>query len=337
MTSTDKPALQPVAWRPPPRPGRPRGQRVPTSAPRMLPLGGVGPEHVVFDASGHLVTGVADGRILRVNPDTGQVTTVADTGGRPLGLQLLPDGGLLVCDARRGLLRMAPDTGRCEVLLQAAGNERLGFCSNVAVTRDGTIYVSDSSRRFGIDHWLGDLLEHSGTGRLIRVTPGAAEPEVVLDGLYFANGVALAEDESFVLVAETGAYRLTRLWLSGPQAGHRDTFLKDLPGFPDNLTTGSGGLVWIAYAAPRDPMLDWLHRTPPVLRRGLWRLPDSMQPGPRRTLRVAAVDNAGRTVHDLRWSRARYRMATSACEHDGRLYVGSLLEDAIAVLDLPRP
>jgi sugar lactone lactonase YvrE len=336
MTSTDKPDLRPVAWRPPVRPGRSRGQRVPAAAPRMIPLDGAGPEHVVFDASGQLLTGVADGRILRVDPHTGQVATVADTGGRPLGLHLLPDGGLLVCDARRGLLRVALDTGKCDVLLESAGHERLGFCSNVAVTRDGTIYVSDSSRRFGIDHWLGDLLEHSGTGRLIRITPGAAEPEVVLDGLYFANGVALAADESFVLVAETGAYRLTRLWLSGPQAGHRDTFLQGLPGFPDNLTTSPSGLIWIAYAAPRDPLLDWLHRTPPVLRRALWQLPESLQPGPRRTVQVTAVDSAGRTVHDLRWPRASYRMATSACEHDGRLYIGSLVESAVAVIDLPR-
>ncbi|GAA1905701.1 SMP-30/gluconolactonase/LRE family protein [Streptantibioticus ferralitis] len=335
MASMSKPELRPVAWRPPPRPGPAGGDRVPVSAPRLLPLGGTGPEHVVVDTAGRLLTGVADGRILRVDPETGEVTTVADTGGRPLGLQLQPDGRLLVCDARAGLLRVVPETGETEVLLRSAGGEPLGFCSNVVVTRDGTIYVSDASRRFGIDHWLGDLLEHSGTGRLIRIAPGAVEPEVVLDGLYFANGLALPADESFVTVAETGAYRLTRLWLTGPRAGHRDTFLEDLPGFPDNLTTGPGGLIWIAYAAPRDPLMDWLHRTPPVLRRALWKLPESMRPGPRRTLRVTAVDSAGRTAHDLRWPRARYRTATSACEHGGRLYLGSLVEDAIAVLELP--
>jgi hypothetical protein len=56
----------------------------------------------------------------------------------------------------------------------------------------------------------------------------------MLTGLHFANGVALAADESFVAVAETGAYRLTRLWLSSPDPGRSDMLVDNLPGFPDN-------------------------------------------------------------------------------------------------------
>ena len=39
-----------------------------------------------------------------------------------------------------------------------------------------------------------------------------------MDGLQFANGVVLSPDESYLLVAETGAYRITRLWLGGARA-----------------------------------------------------------------------------------------------------------------------
>ncbi|MFC4480350.1 hypothetical protein ACFO3N_25060, partial [Flavobacterium chungangensis] len=60
----------------------------------------------------------------------------------------------------------------------------------------------------------------------------------------------------FLVVAETGAYRLTRLWLTGHRAGESDVFADGLPGFPDNLSTGPGGLIWVAMAAPRQPALD---------------------------------------------------------------------------------
>ena len=120
--------------------------------------------------------------------------------------------------------------------------------------RDGSVYFSDSSRRFGIDHWRAELFEHSGTGRLVRLSPDD-KVEVLLDGLQFANGVALAPDESFVCVAETTAYRVQRYWLKGARAGQRDLLIDNLGGFPDNLSTGTDGLIWVAQAAPRSKRL----------------------------------------------------------------------------------
>jgi sugar lactone lactonase YvrE len=203
----------------------------------------------------------------------------------------------------------------------------------IAVAPDGTVYFSDSSRRFGIDHWRADLLEHSGTGRLLRRDPGGAV-ELLLDGLQFANGVALGPGESFVTVAESGAYRLTRLWLAGERAGQRDVLVDNLPGFPDNLAAGSSGLTWVALGAPRNPLLDRLHRLPPLLRRAVWALPERLQPQPVRTLWVLAVDATGSVVHDLQGPGDRYTFVTGVREHGGRLYLGSLTQHAIAVLDL---
>ena len=75
-----------------------------------------------------------------------------------------------------------------------------------------------------------------------------------LEGLAFANGVALAADESFVCVAESGGRRVVRLWLTGERAGTRDLFVEDLPGYPDNISRGSDGLVWVTIASPTDPV-----------------------------------------------------------------------------------
>ena len=316
-----------------PERARARSGPRPLPPPQRLEVDGAAPEDVVVDEAGRVVTGVDDGRVLRVGPDGG-VEVVADTGGRPLGIELLGDGRLLVCDARRGLLAVDPATSAVEVLVDRVAGEPMRFCNNAAVAADGTVYFSDSSRRFGIDHWRADLLEHSGTGRLLKRDP-SGRVEVLLDGLQFANGVALAADESFVTVAETGAYRLTRLWLAGERAGQTDLLADNLPGFPDNLSTGPGGLLWVALGSPRNPLLDRLHRRNPALRRAVWALPERLQPKPVRTLWVLAVDAGGAVVHDLQGPGDDYTMVTGVREHGGRLYLGSLAERAVAVLDLP--
>lgn len=303
---------------------------------RLLPIDGHGPEHLTLDAAGNLLTGVADGRVLRLDTASGRVAEVARTGGRPLGMCPLPDGRLLVCDAYRGLLRVDPASGTVETVLSSVAGEPLGLCSNVAVAGNGTVFVTDSSRRFPLSHWMGDILEHSGTGRLVRWEPGKPA-EVVMDGLQFANGVCLTADESSLVVAESGAYRLRRLWLTGPRAGTADVFADRLPGFPDNLTTGPGGLIWVALAGPRSALLDLLHRHHPALRKALWALPPRLLPEARRTTRVQAFDPQGRPVRDLWRDAGNFRLATSALEHEGTLYLGSLTEPAIAAVPLPPP
>ena len=221
-----RPPIAPVRWQPPTAPARSRQSHSAHPLPplRLLDILGQGPEDVLVDDAGRVLTGVADGRILRLAPDNRLLEVLADTGGRPLGLEWLPDGGLLVCDARRGLLRVDLATGVVTTLVSEVDGRPIGFCNNAAVAGDGTIYFSDSSRRFGVDAWKADLLEHSGTGRLLR-RGLAAEVTVLADGLQFANGVALAPDGSFVVVAETAAYRLSKVWITGPRAGEVEVFV----------------------------------------------------------------------------------------------------------------
>ena len=137
--------------------------------PRHYVAVGPGPEDVVADPRGRVLTGVADGRILRLDaladPVAARVEVIAETGGRPLGLELLPDGDLLVCDAERGLLRVDTGNGTVRILADAVAGEPLRFCSNAVALSDGSVYFTVSSRRYPLEHWIGDIVEHTGTGR----------------------------------------------------------------------------------------------------------------------------------------------------------------------------
>ena len=301
----------------------------------VVPVPGHGAEDVVVDGDGWVLTGTADGAVWRVRPDGARIDRVGDTGGRPLGLELLPDGRVLVCDARRGLLALDPRSGTIEELTTLVHGQRMEFCNNAAVHSGGDIWFTDSSRVYGIDRWKADLVEDTRSGRLLRRAPDGTV-EVVLDGLRFANGVALATDESYVAVAETAGRTVVRHWLTGARHGQRDHLVTDLPGYPDNISRGSDGLIWVTIASPRDPVLERLMTGPMPVRRLAWRLPPMVQPKPKRLARVMAFAEHGGVVHDLTADSSAFHLATGVREHEGRVWLGSLEEPAVAVLDVPR-
>ncbi|MBZ5733652.1 SMP-30/gluconolactonase/LRE family protein [Nocardioides sp. TRM66260-LWL] len=308
------------------------------------PVDAHGAEDVVVVPSGAhegaVLTGTADGTIWRVAHDGSRTERVAHTGGRPLGLELDADGRLLVCDAHRGLLRVDLRDGAIEPVLREVDGTAMVFCNNAAIAEDGTVWFSDSSTRYGIERWKDDFVQDTRTGRLLRLDPDGTVA-VVLTGLAFANGVALAPDGSCVVVAETAARTLVRWWITGERAGTRDLLAADLPGYPDNIARGSDGLVWVSIASPRDPVVERLQRGPLWVRRAATSIPQPLQPKPKRTVRVQAYElgrvpgQPGRLVHDLDVDAPGYHMVTGVREHEGRVWLGSLEEPAVAVLQVP--
>lgn len=326
-----KPPVDPARWTPPAPAAA--GSPVPPPHLQVFETSGHGTEDVVLTADGHVITGVRDGRILSIDPVTDDETFIADTHGRPLGIERHPAGGFVVCDAVRGLLHLAED-GTIEVLAEGFEGTPFVFCNNAAVAADGTIWFTDSSTRFDIDHWRGDLIEHRPTGRLFRRDPDGALT-LLIDDLAFGNGVALAVDESFVIVAETGAYALRRLWLMGELAGTVEAFGPVLPGFPDNISTGEDGNIWVAVASPRDAALDRLLPLAPWLRSIVWSLPQRLQPQPKKLIRIQAFAPDGTLVHDIAGQDDRFGMPTGVRQAGGKVWMGSLEMSTIAVFDTP--
>ncbi|MGH3518026.1 MAG: SMP-30/gluconolactonase/LRE family protein [Haloechinothrix sp.] len=298
----------------------------------VIPVGAEGSEDVLVDDRGRVYTGLADGRIIRVSEHGAQIDSIAQLPGRPLGIEFYGDDELVVCASDAGLLAVAISTGAVRTLADTVSGAPMIACNNAAVAADGTIYFSDSSQRYPIPQWRKDLVQQTRTGRLLRRDPDGSVQEL-LSGLHFANGVALAEDESFVTVAESGGCRVQRVWLTGPRAGTRDVFLDGLAGYPDNTSTGSDGLIWVAVASPKVAALGITQRMPRPVRSLVTRLPESLQPSPKRTVGVLGVSAEGHVVHSFQGEIEGFRMLTGVRERDGKLYFGTLVGSAIATAD----
>ena len=233
-----KPRIDPIRWQPPP--SRPLPEPDLTATLHVVAVPGNAPEDVVADADGNIWTGVEDGRLIRIRPDGGSAQVVADTGGRPLGLAVARDGRLLICDSHRGLLRYDPATGAMETLVAQVAGRSLTFCSNVVESSSGTIFFPESTSRFHYEYYKGSVIEGRPTGSLFRRDPDGTV-SVLASGLHFANGVTLTADESALVFAETTACRVSKYWLTGEAAGSITPLATDLPGYPDNISTGLDG------------------------------------------------------------------------------------------------
>lgn len=328
--------MDPQAWEPPQAPAL-EGAYAPNDRlariERLAEGAGVGPETIAVDAAGNIYGGVADGRILRLNPDGTGATTFANTGGRPLGLAFDQRGNLVVADAYKGLLAIAPDA-KITVLATGHDGRAFGLTDDVAIGSDGTIYFTDASHKFSLADHLDDFIEHRGNGRLLAYDPTTRATRLLLDDLYFANGVAVSPDQRYLLVNETSKYRVRRYWLDGPNKGRSDVLIDNLPGFPDGISANGAGTYWIALVAPRNPDLDAM-LPKPWLRNLVARLPEALRPRPRCHAFVLGIDAEGKVTHNLQDPACtRYGFITAVTEHDGRLYLGSLTVPAIGRLAL---
>jgi len=327
--------LEPVAWTPPPATPVPLNSAL--AGVERLGLGlGEGPEDVDVDGEGRIYVGLADGRILRYASQGEAPEAMGNTGGRPLGLGFAPDGLLWIADADKGLLSLDPKTRALVVHSTEAEGVPYGFTDDLDIGRDGTVYFSDASSKFGVADYKLDLLEHGLHGRLLAYDPKTKETKVLLAGLQFANGIAVSADQTFVLVVETGTYRVIRYWLAGPKQGQHDVFVDALPGFPDGISARPGGGFWVALASPRDPVLDAC-APHPFTRKVIARLPQAVQPAPKRHAWVLGLDASGAITHDLQHKAPdSFSPVTSVQEHGEYLYLGSLSFNGFARIPLPK-
>src|SRR5215216_3179467 len=323
--------ITPAAWTPPVAPpltGQ-YAQNTRLSTVQKLSLGdGHKPEDVAIDHEGKIYAGFEDGRIMVLQPDGTQPRVFANTQGRPLGLIFDREGNLIIADAIKGLLSVNK-AGEVKVLAEEADGVKFNCLNDLDIGADGTIYFTEASNKFPMSQFTNDLLEHQPNGRLLSLDPQSGRPRTLLRGIYFANGVAVSPDQTFVLVAETGKYRIRRVWLKEPKMGQNDIFIDNLPGFPDGISSNGRDRFWLALVTPRQPLFDRMLPYP-FVRKVIIRLPKFLQPAPQRYSFVVALDQNGRIIENLQnGSPDCYAEIANVVEHNNTLYFGSIAEDTL--------
>ena len=332
--------VQPVSWNAPKAPGYqgPHAVNDKLSQLTLIDLHGEeGPEHIMIGPDGKLYTTVASGKILRMAQDGSGQETFASTGGRVLGFDFDAQGQLVAADAVKGLLSISQD-GKVSVLTDKVDGDPIRYADAVVVAKSGKMYFSDASTRFGPAQWGGtfeasilDILEQSATGRILEYDPATRATRILAQGLSFANGVALSQDEASLFVNETGKYRVWKLAVGaqklqlgdGPPPAGAQVLFENLPGYPDNLMRGRDGKIWLGFAKPRNPTIDGF-ADKPWLRSLTLRLPRAMWPIPKAYGHVMAFTEDGKVVVDMQDPTGAYPEATGVTETADRLYIQSL-------------
>lgn len=322
--------------------------------------GAVGPESLAFDPNGEgPYTGVADGRILKWQGNTRGWTDFAFTAsprkecdrpfapemehlcGRPLGLRFeKKTGNLYIADAYFGLQVVGPAGGLASKVVAEVEGQPLRFTNDMDVDEHGdAIYFTDTSKSFQRRQFILSLCSGDRTGRLLKYDKSSKAVTVLLKGLAFANGVALSNDRSFVLVAETTTCRILRLWLKGPNAGNFDTFA-ELPGFPDNVRRNSRGEFWVALHAKKGLLANWIVSYS-WFGNTLLKLPLSFKQlhmlliGGKAHATAIKLSEEGKILEVLEDSEGKtLRSISEVEEKDGKLWIGSVLMPFVGIYNL---
>jgi sugar lactone lactonase YvrE len=330
----------------------------------------VGPETVVIGNDGEIFVLTEEAKLIQLTDLESQedgltilatAIEIKDLGmGRPLGGAFAPDGTLYIADTLLGLIRLKnPLDPRSKVELVASRIKINGtwsqilFCDDLSIgPKTGKVYFSDASElapsRVGTRTWeipytsKMDFVRGKRTGRVLEYDPATDMVKVLIDDLWFANGIAVDKDEQYLIICESFRGRvLMYSFIDGSTSVVNDK----LTGYPDGADCNHvSGLCYAPIPSSALSLAKAIFAVPNpwdrFFRVLIMILPQSFSPKvvpyggiyeffPGDTTRPAETtrlfqDPDGRDI----------TMLTGVTVHDNKLYLGSLQNKFIGVLDL---
>ena len=193
-----------------------------------------------FDAKGNLyLVNIPYGEIFKVTTD-GNFSIVAEYDGWPNGLKVDRDGNLIVADYRKGILKVNPETGFVETVVDHRWSESFRGCNDLHLASNGDIYFTDQ----------GQTGMHDPTGRVYRYTLDGNLQLLIGNGPS-PNGLVLNLQESVLYVGMTRANSVWRIPLLPDGSTTKVSNYIQLSGGhggPDGLALDAEGGVLVAHA-----------------------------------------------------------------------------------------
>lgn len=294
------------------------------------------------------------------------VNVVANLGlGRPLGGKFCihnnKEGNrkmLYFADSVMGLGRIDLEKNHPKVEIVATHvfhkgkNIPLHFVDDVDIGgKTGHIYFSSATQIQNVWHTSMynskiDFLRGKRTGKLVRYKPETDEVDVLVDNLWFANGVAIDREEKFVLAVETFSGRVLKYHLIGPKKGETEVIVPTLAGYPDGVDCdfSPGGLCYVTIVYRQSFLLDLIYSLPSLAETFVrtilmmvppWSMPEAIKyggvlefdpnDGNEGSMRLLQ-DPTGDDIHTI----------NGVTVHSGKLYFGSLANNFIGVYNLDK-
>mmetsp|Transcript_21699 Transcript_21699/g.45647 ORF Transcript_21699/g.45647 Transcript_21699/m.45647 type:complete len:416 (+) Transcript_21699:53-1300(+) len=299
---------------------------------------------------------------------TAKVTEVANLGpGRALGGKFDKNGCLYFADVLMGLARICikkskQQNAKVELIASSVQLED-GSWSDIVYADDvdigpktGHVYFSDASdirvdRDIRSGKW--DIMYASKieamrgkmSGRILRFKPETGQVDILATGAAFANGVAVDKDETFILYTSTYEGAVMKYSLSGEKKGQAEKLLIQFPGFLDGADCSfEREACYVAIPSTISPLAGLVFSMPDFIGKPIrsllmiiprWMTPKAepyggvaeIYPGSATSpasLKRIFQDPDGRDVNII----------TGVTEFRGKLYLGSLHENCIAIYNL---
>jgi sugar lactone lactonase YvrE len=170
----------------------------------------------------------------------GRSEVVAQIPSLPFSIDWLPDGRLLVVDARENRLLRREADGSFAIHADTRGLSSHG-CNEIVVDGRGNIYLDNVNFIFPGGEFQ--------PGFIALVTPDGVVKRVA-DGLAFPNGMAITPDNQTLIVAESFAKVLTAFDIAGDGSLSSRRVWAELEHGGDGICIDAEGATWAA-SGPR--------------------------------------------------------------------------------------
>ena len=172
------------------------------------------------------------GNVIVIDPQTGDVATVACCFSRAVGIAIDANGDIIVSDrAAASIIRIDPETGGSQTTISSG--DLLIQPHGITIAGNGDILVADIETCCG-----------AGTGRVVRVNPNTGEQTIVSSGGGFVDPIGIeVEANGSILVADFNARKLFRI---DPTTGSQTTIASFFPnGEPYDAAVAADGSIFI--------------------------------------------------------------------------------------------
>lgn len=244
--------------------------------PEFIQLNNIlGPESIAISKEGLIYTGLADGRIVELDPNNNyklrkvlrlkespncqdNIAIKASECGRFLQVRFV-NNTLYAIDSNTGLYKINTKTG-ANTLLGPKSLNKVNLYNSFAFDpkEPNLVYITISSTKWDLLNIMWSLLELDSSGQVIALDVNSGKRVIVFDNLMMANGIDVDGKRDQIILSETLKSRIHSISLKDVRSAfklakdgsklkniEKKTLIPLLPGNPDNVIV-EGDMLYIA-------------------------------------------------------------------------------------------